>query len=89
MDWSREHGLKISANLSRERLIQDGKHFAYLMLAASAIGQGARMLYQGILAPGSSYVPSGIDLAFDWVTADPRHVCAGHQLIKVRKGALA
>jgi hypothetical protein len=60
------------------------------MLAASAIGQGARMLYQGILAPGSSYVPSGIDLAFDWgVLLTLGMFVLVNQLIKVRKGALA
>jgi hypothetical protein len=72
------------------KLIQDGKHLAYLMLAASAIGQGARMLYQGILAPGSSYVPSGIDLAFDWgILLTFGVFVLVNQLIKVHKGALA
>ena len=53
-------------NKARVKLIQDGRRLAYLVLAASAIGQGARMLYQGIMVPGSSYIPNGLDLAFDW-----------------------
>lgn len=70
--------------------MQDGKHFAYLMLAASAIGQGSRMLYQAIVAPGYSYVPSGIDLAFDWgILLTLGVFVLVNQLIKVRRGAPA
>jgi len=46
--------------------IGDARHLIYILMAASAIGQGARMLFQGIFAPGSYYVPNVLDLAFDW-----------------------
>jgi hypothetical protein len=75
---------------ARVKLIRDGKHFAYLILAASAIGQGSRMLYQGILAPGSSYIPSGIDLAFDWgILLTFGVFVLIDQLIKGHKGVVA
>lgn len=32
------------------------------------MGQGSRMLYQGIFHPGSYYVPVLFDLFFDWMT---------------------
>ncbi|MDG6224568.1 MAG: hypothetical protein QCI82_03545 [Candidatus Thermoplasmatota archaeon] len=32
------------------------------------MGQGSRMLYQGIFHPGSYYVPVMFDLFFDWMT---------------------
>ncbi|MBN1280522.1 MAG: hypothetical protein JXA00_02625 [Candidatus Thermoplasmatota archaeon] len=35
---------------------------------AIMIGHGARMLYQGLFAPGTSYTPNTFDLFFDWLT---------------------
>jgi hypothetical protein len=85
-------GLFSNASTSgvRVRLINDSKHLIYLMLAASAIGQGSRMLYQGIFAPGTSYVPSGIDLAFDWgILLTFGVFVLINQLVKVHKGVSA
>jgi DNA-directed RNA polymerase subunit RPC12/RpoP len=32
------------------------------------IGQGSRMIYQGLFQPGSVYSPNTFDLFFDWAT---------------------
>jgi hypothetical protein len=32
------------------------------------IGQGSRMLYQGIFEKGSTYSPNTFDIFFDWAT---------------------
>ena len=55
-----------SISLFPTKIIHESRHIVYILLAASAIGQGARMLYQGIFAQGTWYAPNGLDLAFDW-----------------------
>ena len=78
------------ASRVRIKFIADAKRFVYLILAASAIGQGARMLYQGILAPGTSYIPSGIDLAFDWgILLTSGTFVLMNELVKLHRGATA
>lgn len=41
--------------------------FLFVLSGAIMIGHGARMLFQGIFAPGTSYVPNTFDLIFDWL----------------------
>lgn len=45
-----------------------GKITLFALSGAIMIGHGARMLYQGIFAPGSTYSPNTFDLFFDWLT---------------------
>jgi hypothetical protein len=40
----------------------------FALSGAIMIGHGARMMYQGIFAPGSLYAPNTFDLFFDWLT---------------------
>lgn len=45
-----------------------GKITLFVLSGTIMIGHGARMLYQGIFAPGSTYAPNTFDLFFDWLT---------------------
>jgi hypothetical protein len=66
------------------------KQLLYIMLAASAIGQGSRMLYQGLFAPGTFYIPRGVDLWFDWgILLSFGLIVMVDQIIKVHKGVAA
>lgn len=70
--------------------LQDIKHLVYIVAAASAIGQGARMLFQATFVPGTSYIPKGVDLWFDWgILLTFGVYILADQLVKVGKGAPA
>jgi cytochrome bd-type quinol oxidase subunit 1 len=45
-----------------------GKITLFALSGAIMIGHGARMIYQGLFTPGSSYAPNTFDLFFDWLT---------------------
>ena len=45
-----------------------GKTVVLFLAGAAMIGQGLRMIYQGLFQPHAVYRPGPVDLCFDWST---------------------
>jgi hypothetical protein len=45
-----------------------GKTIVLFLASAAMLGQGLRMIYQGLFQPGAVYQPGPVDILFDWTT---------------------
>jgi hypothetical protein len=55
-------------NLSKSRFLFIIKTLIFILAGSAMIGQGFRMIYQGLVYPNSFYQPGSFDLIFDWFT---------------------